>query len=180
MPFSARQFGLIGGGGVLLFVVGSFLPGVAPAGDDETPVWIRYLVENRSAILFGAVLTLTAVPLLLVGVAPSTADRVGTVDALALGAWVFAFGFLALSSPVMAAVAWRGPTALDASTVRFAVDVSHLALWGLSAGPAALAVVATTVALSRQMPIPSWLVSLAAVKVITSVVEIAGVGVTRG
>jgi len=176
----SRQLGLVGAAGLLLFLIGSFVPGVAPPVDAPTGDWSLYLTENRAVILLGAVMTVTAVPLMLAVVAAATSTRRTPSGAYALAAWVFAFGFIVLAEGLMAAVAWQGPDTLDESTLRFAVDAAHLALWGLSAGPAAVAVVVTTVVARRDGLAPRWLMALAAIKVLTSVVELAGVGVTHG
>ena len=168
---------------MLLFLAGSFAPGPAPAIEAPTPEWGSYLAENRARVLAGAVLTVTAVPLLLAVLADVTQRRMATSPIgglVALSAWVFAFGFLIISTALTAAVVWRGPEHLDPSTVRFAVDAAHLSLWGLSAGPAAVAVTATTAAAWRQGLAPRWLVTLAIFKVLTCAVEVAGVGATAG
>ena len=79
-------------------------------------------------------------------------------------AWESPDGNLALSVLLNAAIAWRVPRHLDASTLRFALDTAHLSLWGLSAGPAAVAVIATTLNTWRQGLAPHWLVALAAIR----------------
>ena len=175
---------VLGAAGIGCLVAGAFAAGTPPAVDATTATWIAYLSDHRGAVLAGAALTTAAGVLLLAPFAHLSAlvRRSGrdTAATFGLATWVVAFMFLIVGSMAVAAVAWRGPAELDMSVVRFAVDISNLATWGLSATVAGIAVLAMTLPAWRAGLVSRWVAGLAVAKSVTCVVEVAGLGLRHG
>jgi hypothetical protein len=156
--------------GLAAFAGGSLLMALPPidAPDDEV---VATLELRRQPVLAGAVASVLGVALLLAPLA-----EVG--GAFALATWVLGFAFLALGACAPAAVAWRDPDGLPPAAVRLVLDLAHLATWSLSAPVGAVSTVATTAgAVDHDIatgPLAVLLVALAAAKVGTVLVELAG------
>ena len=149
--------------------------------DDE----IRSALERRrSTVLAGAVSVAAAAGLLLWPVAAvAVAPADGAWQSLALfsvAAWAVGFGFLGVSALVVAAVAWRGPSALGPVATRALLDAAHLGIWSVSAPIGAVAVVATTAVAVQSDIAGPLLVAAAVAKVATAAVEVAGIGRRSG
>jgi len=97
-----------------------------------------------------------------------------------MATWVFGFGFLALGSMLLVGIVWRTSEGPGQEVARVQLDLSHLAVWSLSAPVGAMAVVATTVVGVQADVFGTLVVVAALVKVITVVIEVAGVGRQRG
>lgn len=174
---------IVGVLGLVSFVAGS-IAARPPAVDQPIEQARTELVRRRAWVLGGSVGALTGAGMLLwpLGVVASSSGT-GAWNSLALfsmAIWVFGFGFLAFGSMGLVAVVWRTSGGPGDEASRVLLDLSHLAVWSISAPIAAMAVAATTV-LGVQADLFGHLVVLAAVvKLITVAIEVAGVGRQTG
>ena len=169
--------------GLIGFVAG-FMAVRAPAIDLPVDQAVADLVRRRARVLVGSVASVAGAGLLLwplCVVATSTdADVWRSLALFSIASWVFGFGFFAVGSMLLVAVVWRTTDGPEAALARVLLDLSHLAIWSISAPIGALSVVATTV-VGLQAGLFGPLVVVAAVaKVVTAAIEVAGVGRQRG
>ncbi len=169
--------------GLLSFVIGS-IAARAPAVDLPIEQAQADLVRRRAQVLAGSVGAIAGAAMLLWPlsvVASSSGPEIWRSVALfSMATWVFGFGFLAVGSMLLVVVVWRTSGGPGAEIARALLDLSHLAVWSISAPVGAMAVVATTV-VGVQAELFGKLVVLAAImKVVTVVIEVAGVGRQQG
>ena len=93
--------------------------------------------------------------------------------------WVFGLGILAIGSMLHVAV-WRTNGGPEGDTARVLLDLSHLAVWSVSAPVGAVAVVATTIVGVQAELLGPVVVVAAVAKAVTSAIEVAGVGSQQG
>ena len=127
---SAGVLGLIG------FAAGA-LTAKVPAVDASTADAVADLVRRRPAVLAGSVASITGAALLLwplVAVATDPDPDVWRSLALfSMATWVFGFGFLAVGSLLVIGIVWRGDEGPGLDVSRVLLDISHLAVWSVSA-----------------------------------------------
>ena len=171
-----------GGAGLVMFAAGSMLTGT-PRVDAADGDVVTALSERRGSMLVGSVLSISGCALLLwplAAVADSGAPVWDSLALFALALWVLGFAMLVAAATTVAALAWREPATIEPATLRLVLDGSHLATWSVSAPLGAMATVATT-AVGVQASTFGWVVVLLAIaKVLTVVVEAAGMGVRSG
>ena len=136
--------------GVVLFVVGSLVAGVAPKTDATTTDITDFLVQHRSVLLFGTSLILLSIPflgcfigLLIAMLREAEGGRAPLAGAAGLG-WVLVLTIASIGILIQAALTWRGAAQADAATVRLVYDISSLSLYAVSATAVALSVGATS------------------------------------
>ena len=117
----------------------------------------------------------------LCSVATSTGVDVWRSLALfSIATWVFGFGFLAVGSMLVVAMVWRTEHGPEEATARVLLDLSHLAVWSISAPIGALSVVATTAVGVQAELFGPLVVVVALAKVVTAAIEVAGIGRQQG
>ena len=174
---------IVGVIGIVAFVAGAVVGAPPPvdATDDEVAT---VLVNRRTPILAGALLSVTGAALLLWPLSAvatrSPGEGWASLGLFSVAVWVLGLGTLVLASILVAAVAWRDPTALTPASLRLVLDAAHLATWSVSAPVGAVAVVATTLVGVQAETMGPVVVVLAAAKVITVAVELAGTGRRSG
>ncbi|WP_426574463.1 hypothetical protein [Aquihabitans sp. McL0605] len=169
--------------GLACFVAGALLTR-APAVDRPIEEAVTDLVQRRRVVLSGSVISITGAalllwPLALVAAEPGS-DGWRSLAVFSMAAWVFGFGFLALGSLLLIGVVWRVDGGPGPGLARALLDISHLAVWSVSAPIGALSVAATTALGVQVGRFGPAVVVAAAVKIATVVVELAGTGRQRG
>ena len=169
--------------GLICFAAGA-LTAKVPAVDAPIGDAVADLVRRRRAVLTGSIASITGAALLLWPLAAVDTDPdPGVWRSLALfsmAAWVFGFGFLALGSLLVIGVVWRGDEGPRLDVSRVLLDISHLAVWSVSAPIGAVSVVATTAVGVQAGLFGAWVVAAAVAKVLTVLVEVAGTGRRHG
>lgn len=169
--------------GLICFAGGAMAARV-PAIDAATEDALADLVRRRRSVLAGSVASITGAALLLwplAAVATQPDPEVWRSLAIfSMAAWVFGFGFLALGSLLVIGVVWRGGDGPGSDLSRVLLDVSHLAVWSVSAPVGAVSVVATTAVGVQAGLFGAWVIAGAAAKVLTVLVEVAGTGRRHG
>jgi hypothetical protein len=181
----AEQWWVVATGavGLVLFAGGSLMAAVPPIDAPWADV-ARHLVRRRIAVLAGSTASVTGAGLLLwplAAVATSgSADVWPTLALFSVLAWVLGFGFMVLAAVLVAGVAWRGPDEVGEPVARALLGAAHLAVWSVSAPIGAVAVVATTAVGCQAGTFGLVVVVVAAAKVATVGVELAGLARRRG
>lgn len=174
---------VVGTLGLICFAVGAMAAKV-PAVDLTTGDAVAELVRRRRAVLAGSVASITGAALLLWPLAAVASEPDPEVwrslAVVSMAAWVFGFGFLALGSLLVIGVVWRGDEGPSNDTARTLLDVSHLAVWSVSAPIGAVSVLSTTAVGVQAGRFGAWVVVAAVAKVLTVVVEVAGTGRRHG
>jgi hypothetical protein len=171
--------------GLACYTAGA-LTAALPGPGTATPSVIAHLADHRSAVLAGTMLTVLALPFLLLflgSLVTLLAEAEGPPRHLALlsaGAWLMLFAIIAAGMIPVAAVAWRGGSSFSPAIVRLAIDASNLSLYSLSAPVAAASVLAPTIVIWRRRLLPRWLVWLALAEVAVNVAELAGLFARSG
>jgi hypothetical protein len=165
----------------VLFVIGSLLVQAPPIDAELAPV-LRRVGEARRRVLAGTLFSTFGGALILWPItAVASADDHDVWRSLALFSMAVAVAgsvFLTLAAVATAALVWRGPEDVPASTARLLLDAAHLATWCRRR----LLCPSQQRPLSRSRRISSArsLCSRPVAKVATVVVEILGVGVRSG
>lgn len=181
----AEQVWVVAAGalGLICFAAGAMAAKV-PAVDVVTGDAFADLVRRRRAVLTGSVASITGAALLLWPLAAVAADPDPDVwtslAVFSMAAWVFGFGFLALGSLLVIGVVWRGAEGPGADVTRVLLDISHLAVWSVSAPIGAVSVLATTAVGVQAGRFGAWVIAGAVAKVLTVLVEVAGTGRRHG
>lgn len=169
--------------GLVSFVFGSIAVR-APAVDAPTEEALADLRARRGRVLAGSVAAVFGAGLLLwpLSVVAMTrdADTWRSLAAFSIATWVFGFGFLAFGWLLLVVTVWRTDGAMGDGVARAFLDLSHLAMWSISAPVGALSVIATTVVGVQAELFGWWVVVAASLKVATGVVEVAGTGRQTG
>lgn len=169
--------------GVVGWAGGSVLAGL-PRIDAPDELIVERLTARRGAILVGMLLHLTGAAMLLWPLmavsSPNSTESWRSLAAFAAGAWVLALSFLVVGSLAAMAAVWRGPTDAGIGVTRALLDIAHIATWSASAPAAAVAVAATTAVAVQAHTVSTVVVVLAAIKVATVFVEVAGTARRRG
>lgn len=177
---------IVGAVGLVLFAAGA-MAAALPRPDAPDVELIGALQRGRSRIIAGSVCSVAGCALLLwplaaVGI---SGEPVGepvwtSLRLAALATWVLGFSMLALSAAVVVAAVWREPAEVPTPTLRLARDGAHLATWSVSAPLGAVSVVATTVVAVQAGTCNAVVIVLAAAKVATVLLELAGTGRRAG
>jgi len=174
---------IVGVIGLVGFVAGSMAVR-PPAVDLPAEQAVADLVRRRPQVLAGSLGSVAGAGLLLwplCAVATSTGPDVWRSLALvSIATWVFGFGFLAVGSMLHVAVVWRTEQGPTRDSARVLLDLSHLAIWSISAPIGALSVVATTVVGVQAELLGPLVVIAALAKVVTAAIEVAGIGRQQG
>ena len=172
--------------GVVLFVAGSLVAGSAPRPDASTATVTAFLVEHRSALLFGTVLIVLSVPFfgcfagLLAGMLREAERGRAPLAVAATIGWVLLLAIAAIGVLAQAALTWRGADQADASMVRFVYDLASLSLYVVSASAVALSVGATSYVVFRTGFVARWIAIVGLVEVVVNVVELSGLASRAG
>ena len=173
----------VGAVGLSCFVTGALMTS-APAVDHATADALATLRRRRPWVLAGAVTSIIGATLLLWPLAvvetETGADVWRSLALFSLVTWVFGFGFLALGSLLVAGVVWRTTGGPSDEVARSLLDISHLAIWSVSAPVGAVSVAATTVVGTQADLFGAWVGVAAAAKVLTVAIEVAGTGRQHG
>ena len=172
--------------GVVLFVAGSLVAGSAPRPDASMATVTAFLVEHRSALLFGTVLIVLSVPFfgcfagLLAGMLREAERGRAPLAVAATIGWVLLLAIAAIGVLAQAALTWRGADQADASMVRFVYDMASLSLYVVSASAVALSVGATSYVVFRTGFVARWIAIVGLVEVVVNVVELSGLASRAG
>ncbi len=172
--------------GVVLFVAGSVVAGSAPRPDASSAAVTAFLVEHRSALLFGTVLIVLSVPFfgcfagLLAGMLRDAEGGRAPLAVAATIGWVLLLAIAAIGVLAQAALTWRGADQADASMVRFVYDMASLSLYVVSATAVALSVGATSYVVFRTGLVARWIAIVGLAEIIVNVVELSGLANRTG
>lgn len=171
---------------VALFVAGSLVAGSAPRPDATTGEVTTFLVQHRSALLFGTALILLSVPFfgcfvgLLAGMLRDAEGGRAPLAGAATVGWVLLLAIASIGILVQVALTWRGADRADPGMVRFVYDVSSLSTYAVSATAVALSVGATSFIIFRTRMVPRWIAVFGLVEIVGNLVEVGGMASREG
>jgi len=145
-----------------------------------------HLATGRGSVLGGLALMFLALPFLLVflgfliNLLAEAEGRPWLLTCLSAAAWLALFMIVAAGVLPVAAVTWQGAAASSPDTVRFAIDMTNLSQYALSAPVAAASVLAPAIVIWRTRALPRWLAGLAVIEVAANAAELAGLSMTKG
>lgn len=177
------------GSGVLaaaLTLVAVIIGGMPPAPDASVDAVVRYLVENRAALLCGAALACVAFALFVCFFAAlwgTLADAEGgraPLSTAGFGGVLLLFAVGEVGFVLQTAVVWRGAQSFTPDVVRLAYDVNVFALYPMTATFSMLSVVPLTLVAWRTGVLPRWLHVVALVLVAANLSELVGLGFRSG
>jgi len=171
---------------IAVYALAALCGGLPPMPDAPADAVARTLAEDRSRLLWQALLVALAIPLLVVFFAwlRGTLGRVEGGDA-PLSRAGFA-GFLLLMATFLAgqvplvALVWRGAETYPLALVQFAYDASVFALYPLTATLSLLSVLAPSAVAWRAGLLPSWLYVVIGALVAANLGELAGLHFATG
>ena len=171
---------------VALFVAGSLVAGSAPRPDASTGDVTTFLVQHRSAVLFGTALILLSVPFfgcfigLLAGMLRDAEGGRAPLAGAATVGWILVLAIASIGILVQVALTWRGADQADPGMVRFVYDVSSLSTYAVSATAVVLSVGATSFIIFRTRMVPRWIAVFGLVEIVGNFVEVGGLASREG
>ena len=186
VPGVGRAGALAGLAGVVVYVIGAFLPGNAPKPDVTTSQIVAFFVSHRSALLTEFALQLVALVLLLCFLGQlrtviAAGGGIGVPLATTMTAgWVVLITMVSVASLPAMAIVWYGGTTTSPDIVRLAYDMETLGTYAMSATAAMVSVAAPSIVIWRQRILPRSLAVLGAAEVAANVVEFLGLAARHG
>ena len=171
--------------GLACYTAGS-LVAVLPRPTSTTHAMISHLATDRSTVLTGLALMFVALPFLLMFLSylwdllAQAEGHARILARLTAGSWLTLFVINAAGMILVSAVAWQGASVVPPAIVRFAVEISNLSLYSLSAPAAAASVLAPAIVIWRSRALPRWLAWLGLIGVAGNIAELAGLFSSSG
>jgi hypothetical protein len=171
--------------GLACYTAGS-LAAVLPMPTSTTHAMVLHLAADRSTVLTGVALMFLALPFLLLflgylwDLLAQAEGHSRILARLSAGSWLTLFVIIAAGMIPVSAVAWQGASGVPPAIVRFAVEISNLSLYSLSAPVAAASVLAPAVVIWRSRVLPRWLAWLGLIEIVGNIAELAGLFSTSG
>jgi hypothetical protein len=165
--------------GLACYAAGS-LAAALPMPTSSTHAMISHLATDRSKVLTGLALMFLALPFLLMflgylwDLLAQAEGHPRILARLSAGSWLTLLVIIAAGMIPVSAVAWQGASVVPPDIVRFAVEISNLSLYSLSAPVAAASVLAPAIVIWRSRALPRWLAWLGLIEVAGNIAELAG------